>query len=68
MKSLLINLSVKLQILKDKLKEENGQDLIEYALVVSIIALGATTSMRSVSSDISTVFTHITTTLTTSIT
>lgn len=68
MKDLLINLSVKLQLLKDKLKEENGQDLVEYALVVALIALGATTAMKTLATDISTAFTNIGTTLTTSIT
>src|SRR5437016_10838836 len=37
MKDKLLKLSVMLQILKD----ENGQDLIEYALVVALIAFGS---------------------------
>lgn len=68
MKDLLINLSVKLQILKDKLMEENGQDLIEYALVVALIAFGATAAMSTLSGDISTAFTTIGTKLNSSIT
>ena len=68
MKDLLINLSVKLQLLKDKLKEENGQDLIEYALVVALIAFGATAAMSALSTSISTAFTNIGTKLSTSIT
>ena len=38
MKDLAINLYVKMQ----NLREENGQDLIEYALVFALIALAAT--------------------------
>ena len=30
------------------IRDESGQDLIEYALVAAIIALGATTAMTSV--------------------
>lgn len=55
MKDSLIKLFVKWQILKD----ENGQDLIEYALVVALIAFGATTAMGTVATSISTIFTRI---------
>jgi pilus assembly protein Flp/PilA len=44
MKDKLLKLSVMLQILKD----ESGQDLIEYALVVALIAFAATAGMSSV--------------------
>jgi pilus assembly protein Flp/PilA len=44
-----------LQILKD----EGGQDLIEYALVVALIAFAATAGMSSVASAINTAFNHI---------
>lgn len=64
MKDLLINLSVKLQLLKEKLLEENGQDLIEYALVVALICFGATVAMGTLATDISTAFTNIGTKLT----
>lgn len=42
MKTLLNLLFVKLQALKDR---EEGQDLVEYALVVALIAFGATAGM-----------------------
>ena len=45
MKDKLLKLSVMLQILKD----ENGQDLIEYALMVSLIAFAATVGMGALS-------------------
>jgi pilus assembly protein Flp/PilA len=39
--------------------DESGQDLIEYALLAGIVALGATTAMRSVSTAINSVFTSV---------
>jgi pilus assembly protein Flp/PilA len=41
------------------LRDEGGQDLIEYAVVVALISLAATVSMRSVATAIGTAFTHI---------
>ena len=59
----LLRLSVKLQILLD----ENGQDLIEYALVVSLIAIGATAGMSILANDLNTAFSRIGTKLTSGI-
>ena len=42
MKDLFIKLSVMVEMLKD----ENGQDLIEYALVVAFVAFAATAGMK----------------------
>jgi len=39
--------------------DESGQDLIEYALVVALIALAATAGMQSVATDINQAFTNI---------
>ena len=55
MKDKLLKLSVMLQILKD----ENGQDLIEYALVVALIAFAATAGMSTVAKDINQAFNNI---------
>lgn len=55
MKDQLLKLSVKLQILLD----ENGQDLIEYALVVSLIAFAAIAGMSTLASNINTAFLNI---------
>ena len=57
----LVKLYLKLQVLR----EDHGQDLIEYALVVALIALAATAGMNTVASDINTAFTSIGTKLTT---
>ena len=40
-------------------KEESGQDLIEYALVVALIALAATAGMGVLASGINSAFTKI---------
>lgn len=38
---------------------EEGQDLVEYALVVALIALAATAGMNTLASDISAAFTSV---------
>jgi pilus assembly protein Flp/PilA len=45
--------------------EESGQDLIEYALVVALIAFAAAAGMSSVATKINAAFTNIGTKLTT---
>jgi len=47
------------------LRNERGQDLIEYALVVALIAFAAAAGMSSVASQINTAFSNIGTKLTT---
>jgi pilus assembly protein Flp/PilA len=64
MKDKLLKLSVILQILKD----ENGQDLIEYALVVALIAFAATAGMSAVAAGINTAFNNIAAKLSTYVT
>jgi pilus assembly protein Flp/PilA len=41
------------------IKREEGQDLIEYALVVALIAFAAVTSMKTVANDINAIFVAI---------
>jgi pilus assembly protein Flp/PilA len=43
---------------------EEGQDLVEYALVVALVAFGAITGMKYLSSQINVAFSKIATTLT----
>jgi pilus assembly protein Flp/PilA len=64
MKDKLLKLSAKLQILLD----EEGQDLIEYALVVALIAFAATAGMSSLATAINNAFSNTGTTLTTYVT
>ncbi len=40
-------------------KEESGQDLIEYALVIALIALAATAGMSTLANGINSAFTKI---------
>ena len=56
---------VKMQILREGLRREDGQDLIEYALIVALIALAATAGMSAVAAKINQAFTNIGTKLTT---
>ena len=49
-------------------RDENGQDLIEYALVVALIAFAAITGMSTVANKINTAFLTIGNKLTTNIT
>jgi pilus assembly protein Flp/PilA len=45
-------------------EEENGQDLVEYALLVVLISLGALVSMKSLASAISDAFSNASANLT----
>jgi pilus assembly protein Flp/PilA len=46
------------------IRREEGQDLVEYALVVALIGFAATAGMNSLASAINTLFTNVGTTLT----
>jgi pilus assembly protein Flp/PilA len=46
-------------------KEDEGQDLIEYALLIALIALAATIGMNALANAINTEFTNLGTSLTT---
>ena len=61
MKDMLLKIYVKAQILH----EDYGQDLIEYALVVALIAFAATAGMGVVASKINLAFGNIGTKITT---
>lgn len=61
------NLRILYSRLQAALVQEEGQDLVEYALVVALIALGATVAMKSLGTEIAAAFTSITTSLTTAI-
>jgi pilus assembly protein Flp/PilA len=59
MRDFLLKQYVRAQILR----EDHGQDLIEYALVVALIAFAATAGMGAVANGINTAFEHISTKL-----
>lgn len=67
MNDLFLQLFVKVQLMRDALKDESGQDLIEYALVVALIAFAAIVGMKTVANGINNAFSNIAVTLSSSI-
>ena len=63
MKDVMYKLSANLQVL---MMSEEGQDLVEYALLVALVSLGAVTSLSTLATDIKSVFTAIGTRLSSS--
>lgn len=62
--TMLYNLHFKM---KDLLNCEDGQDLVEYALVVALIAFGAVTAMKGLGTEINLAFKTISSNLSTSL-
>ena len=60
MNKLMLNILVNVQ---NMLNNEEGQDLVEYGLVVALVAFGAVAAMKALGTEISTVFTDISSTL-----
>ncbi|HEY1731523.1 MAG TPA: Flp family type IVb pilin [Terriglobales bacterium] len=50
---------MKLQTLRNLLRDESGQDLIEYALVAAIIALAAVAAMSTLANNITNAFSAV---------
>jgi pilus assembly protein Flp/PilA len=66
MKDIGLKLYIRMQNLKDALvRDESGQDLVEYALVLALIALAATVSMKTLATTIGNAFTSVGNKLTT---
>jgi pilus assembly protein Flp/PilA len=60
MNSVLLRLYI---VFQDWISREEGQDLVEYALVVALIAFGATAGMKSLATGLNSAFKGISTTL-----
>ena len=60
MNTMLLKLYVKFQ---DLATREEGQDLVEYALVVALIAIGATAGMKALATGLNSAFQGISSTL-----
>ncbi len=60
MNAMLLKMYVKFQ---DLASREEGQDLVEYALVVALIAFGATAGMKALASGLNTAFSNVSSTL-----
>ena len=54
-------------LIRDLLISENGQDLVEYSLVLAMIALGSVTGMGSLASGLNDVFSTVGSTLTSNV-
>ena len=66
MRNNVLKLYTKMRNLKDAfIRDESGQDLVEYALVLALIALAATVSIKTHATNIGTAFTSVGTKLTT---
>jgi pilus assembly protein Flp/PilA len=68
MNSNLRNLGWKLWKIAKKLQDDSGQDLIEYALVVALVAFAATAGMQTLATGINAAFSNIATVLSSTIT
>jgi pilus assembly protein Flp/PilA len=60
MNTLFLKLLIKFQDFRSR---EEGQDMVEYALVVALIAFGATAGMKALATGLNTAFKGISTTL-----
>ena len=65
MNTLLLRISL---FVRELLAEEDGQDMVEYALVVALIGFSAITGMRFLSTGLNRAFSQIATVLTSNIT
>jgi pilus assembly protein Flp/PilA len=66
MRNNVLKFYLKMRNLKDAfIGDQSGQDLVEYALVLALIALAATVSMKTLATNIGTAFTSVGTKLTT---
>ena len=54
MRNTFLNLCVRAKMLVDVIKEEHGQDLVEYAAVISLVVLGITAGMTTLANGINT--------------
>jgi pilus assembly protein Flp/PilA len=64
MNNLLLALTVKIQALAAR---EDGQDLVEYSLVVALVAFGATSALKLLGGGLSHAFSQINSTLSSSL-
>jgi pilus assembly protein Flp/PilA len=55
------------EVFKNLLRDDSGQDLIEYALVAALIGLGATAAMTTFAGDIGNAFNAVGNKLTSSV-
>ena len=56
MNDLYLKLTIKIQMLMDS---EDGQDMMEYAMVVALVALGAVAGMRGLAGGLGTAYSNL---------
>jgi pilus assembly protein Flp/PilA len=59
MQKVVLKLYAQTQIIHQALQEENGQDLVEYALVIAVVCLGIISSMNTLANGINAAMTTI---------
>jgi Flp pilus assembly pilin Flp len=59
MQQTVLALCVKSKLLIDAIKDEQGQDLVEYAAVISLVVLGITAGMSTLASGINDAMTTV---------
>ena len=62
-----LNLRLKCRILLDTFRKENGQDLVEYAAVISLVVLGITAGMTTLANGINNAMTSVSAAINTTI-
>ena len=61
MREKLLKVYLKSKLLLDVIKEEHGQDLVEYAAVISLVVLGITAGMNTLANGINGAMTSVST-------
>ena len=59
MRNALLKLYVKTQLVRQALKDEQGQDLVEYALVIAVVCLGIISGMNTLANGINVAMTTL---------
>ncbi len=67
MRDNLLKLAVKSRMLLNAIKEEHGQDLVEYAAVISLVVLGITAGMTTLANGINNAMASVSTKINTTI-
>jgi pilus assembly protein Flp/PilA len=63
MKNAMLKLYVQAQTVRQALKNDEGQDLVEYALVIAVVCLGIISGMNTLASGINTAMSTLSTKL-----
>jgi pilus assembly protein Flp/PilA len=59
MQKVILKLYAHAQVVRQTLQEQNGQDLVEYALVIAVVCLGIISSMSTLANGINNAMTTI---------